>query len=156
MDVPTADHRRLFETDYWGVGNGSRVAVEHLRNAGGALINIGSVLSDRAMPLQGAYSAAKHAVKGFTDALRMELEAERAPVSVTLVKPGAVDTLYEEHARNYLDVEPKNPPPVYAPELVARAILHAAEHRVRDLVVGGGGKAIPLMGRHAPRPANRR
>lgn len=67
-DVSLADHRRLFETNYWGVVHGSLVAVEHLRQRGGALINIGSALSDRAIPLHGAYCASKHAVKGFTDA----------------------------------------------------------------------------------------
>ncbi|HET8728579.1 MAG TPA: SDR family oxidoreductase [Alphaproteobacteria bacterium] len=154
-EVPIEDQRRLFETNYWGVVIGSRIAVEHLRRRGGALINIGSVLSDQAFPLQGPYSASKHAVKGFTDALRMELEEEGAPVSVTLVKPAAIDTMFEEHARNYLEVEPQNPPPVYAPELVAEAILHAAEHRVRDLVVGGGGKAMSMMGRFAPRLGDR-
>jgi NAD(P)-dependent dehydrogenase (short-subunit alcohol dehydrogenase family) len=74
--------------------------------------------------MQGIYSASKHAVKGFTDALRMELEEEGAPISVTLIKPGAIDTPYSDHAKNYMPVEPKNPAPLYAPEVVARAILH--------------------------------
>jgi len=154
-DVPIEDMRKLFETNFWGVVYGSRIAAEHLRHrgdgAGGALINIGSTLSDRAIPLQGMYSASKHAVKGFTDALRMELEHAGAPISVTLIKPGAIDTPYKEHAKNFLSTEPENPPPVYAPEVVARAILHCAEHPVRDLFAGGGGKAISLMGKYAPR-----
>jgi NAD(P)-dependent dehydrogenase (short-subunit alcohol dehydrogenase family) len=150
-EVPIADQRQLFDTNYWGVVYGSRVAAKHLRRRGGVIINIGSVLSDRAIPLQGAYSASKHAVKAFTDALRMELEADGAPVSVTLIKPSAIDTPYEQHARNYLDRAPKNPPPVYAPELVADAILHAAGHRVRDLTVGGGGRLIAAFGGLAPR-----
>jgi short-subunit dehydrogenase len=154
-DTPMEDHRRLFETDYWGVVIGSNIAVRQLRNFGGALINVGSVLSDRAVPLQGAYCAAKHAVKGFTNALRMELEAAGAPVSVTLIKPAAIDTMYEEHAKNLLDAEPMNPPPVYAPELVAQAILHAAEHPVRDLVVGGAGKLMSLSETLAPRLTDR-
>ena len=97
------------------------------------------------------YSASKHAVKGFTDALRMELEKEGAPVVVTLIKPGAIDTPYKQHAKNYLPEEPENPPPVYAPELVARAILHCAQHPERDLFVGGSAQAISAMGRFAPR-----
>jgi NAD(P)-dependent dehydrogenase (short-subunit alcohol dehydrogenase family) len=151
LEVPLDEQRRLFETDYWGVVIGSLVAAGHLRRRGGALINIGSVLSDRAILWQGPYSAAKHAVKGFTDALRMELEADGIPISVTLVKPGTIDTGFEEHARNRLPVEPVNPPPVYAPEVVARAVLHAAEHPVRDLFVGGGGRMISLFGTIAPR-----
>lgn len=150
-DTPLADHRRLFETNYWGVVNGSLAALPHLRKHGGALINVGSAVSDRAIPLQGAYSATKHAVKGFTDALRMEVEADGAPVSVTLIKPAAIDTLYEEHAKNLLDVEPSNPPPVYAPELVAKAILHAAQTPVRDLFVGSGAKLFSLADTFAPR-----
>ena len=125
VDTPVEDMRRLFETNFWGVVYGSRVAAEILRQRGGALINVGSVLSDRAIPVQGVYSASKHAVKGFTDALRMELEEEGAPVSVTLIKPSTIDTPYTKHAKNLLeDKEPALPPPVYAPETVAEAILH--------------------------------
>src|SRR5206468_2433942 len=107
-DVPIDDFRRLFETNFWGTVYGSLIAARNLKINGGALINVGSTLSDRAIPLQGMYCASKHAVRGFTDALRMELEAEKAPISVTLVKPAAIDTPYKDHARNYLDVEPQN------------------------------------------------
>ena len=150
-DVPLKDLRQLFETNFWGVVYGSLIAVEQLKRRGGALINIGSTLSDRAIPIQGMYSASKHAVKGFTDALRMELEEEGAPISVTLIKPGAIDTPYIHHAKNYLEVEPLNPLPVYAPETVAEAILHCAQTPERDVFVGGGGKAISLIGKYAPR-----
>lgn len=129
---------------------GSRIACEHLRKHGGKLINIGSALSERAIPIQGIYSASKAAVLGFTEALRMELMQDNAPVSVSVIKPGAIDSPYKQHAANYLDVEAKNPPPVYAPATVARAILHAAEHDVRDIVVGGGGKAITILGNLFP------
>ncbi|HKO43767.1 MAG TPA: SDR family oxidoreductase [Pyrinomonadaceae bacterium] len=151
LDQSLEDHRRLFETNYWGVVHGSMVACGHLRTRGGALINVGSVLSDRAIPIQGTYCASKHAVKGYTDALRMELEEEGAPVSVTLIKPSAVDTPYIHHAKNLLPVEPLNPPPVYAPETVAEAILHCAENPERDVIVGGGGKALTAMSYYAPR-----
>lgn len=149
LEVSMEDHRQLFETNYWGLVHGSRVGCEHLKQKGGALIQIGSTLSDRAIPLQGTYCASKHAVKGYTDALRMELEEEGAPVSVTLIKPSAIDTPYKEHAKNYMPVEPQNPPPVYAPETVAEAILHCAEHPTRDVFVGGGGKALSISGKYA-------
>jgi NAD(P)-dependent dehydrogenase (short-subunit alcohol dehydrogenase family) len=123
LDVSIEDQRKLFETNFWGVVYGSRVACDVMRRRGGALINIGGALSDRAIPLQGTYCASKHAVKAYTDALRMELEKEGAPISVTLIKPSAIDTPYKRHAKNYLLVEPDNPPPVYAPELVAEAIF---------------------------------
>ena len=150
-EVSLEDHRQLFETNFWGLVYGSKVAIRHLQRRGGALINVGSVLSDRAIPLQGMYSASKHAVKAFTDALRMELEHDGAPVSVTLVKPSAINTPYIDHARNYLSVEPLNPPPVYAPELVAHAILRAAQVPTRDVVIGGGGRAMTMAGVYAPR-----
>jgi short-subunit dehydrogenase len=156
QEVSLADQRRLFDTNYWGVVHGSLIAAAHLqRSGGGALINVGSVLSDRAMPLQGAYSASKHAVKGFTDALRMELEQDGAPVSVSLIKPSALDTPHKDHARNYLPVAPRNPPPVYAAGLAADAVLHAAEHPIRDLVVGGGGRLLALAGNMVPRFTDR-
>lgn len=150
-EVEIDDQRRLFDTNYWGTVYGCRVATRHLRDKGGAIINVGSVLSDRAIPIQGVYCAAKHAVKGFTDALRMEIESDRLPISVTLIKPSAIDTPYMRHAKNYLDVQPRNPPPVYAPELVAHAILHAAQHPVRDVVIGGGGRLISTLGMLFPR-----
>jgi short-subunit dehydrogenase len=153
-DVPVDDMRRLFDTNVWGVILGSRIAVEHLRRRGGALINVGSEVSDKAVPLQGIYSASKHAVKGWTDALRMELEHEGAPIAVTLIKPAAIDTPYTQHARNYLRDQPQHAPPVYAPESVAEAILHAATTPVRDLFVGGGGKFVSTMSKIAPRVAD--
>jgi hypothetical protein len=96
------------------------------------------------------YSASKHAVKGFTDALRMELMEERAPVSVTLIKPAGIDTPYPQHARNYLPKEPKLPAPVYAPEEVAHAILFAATHAKRDIYIGSGARVMSAMARVAP------
>ena len=150
-DVSIEDMRQVFETNFWGLVHGSLIAAEHLRERGGAIVNIGSTLSDRAIPLQGIYSASKHAVKGFTDAFRMELEAEDAPISVTLIKPSAIDTPYKAHAKNYLDSQPQDPPPVYAPETVAEAILHCAKNPVRDVFVGAAGKALSALGRHAPR-----
>ena len=154
-DVAIEDQRQLFETNYWGVVYGSMAALRELRQRGGALINVGSELSDRAIPLQGAYCASKHAVKGFTDALRMELENEGAGVSITLIKPASIDTGYIEHAKNYLDVEPQLPPPVYSPKAVADAILHAAEHPVRDVYVGGAARALSAFGQAMPRLADR-
>lgn len=152
VNVPPEDQRRLFETNYWGVVNGSLIAAERLAARGGAIINVGSVLSDRAVPYQGTYCATKHAVKAFTDAFRMELEIEGAPISVTLIKPAAMDTPFQDHARIRMDTTGvRVPPPVYDPRLAARAILHACEHPRRDLVIGAGGAAISVMGTLFPR-----
>ncbi len=149
--VSTEDARRLFDVTFWGVVYGCQAAIPRLRERGGTIVNVGSVASDRALPLLGMYGAAKHAVKGYTDALRMELEAEGLPIAVSLVKPASIDTPFFQHARNYMDVEPKPAPPVYAPELVAEAILTCAERRTRDIYVGGAARTIGLLGGMAPR-----
>ncbi|PYR92026.1 MAG: short-chain dehydrogenase [Acidobacteria bacterium] len=141
-ELTIEDMRRQMDVTYWGQVYGSRTAVRNLRHAGGALVNVGSVLSDRAIPLLGGYCAAKHALKAFTDALRMELEEEGVPVSVTLVKPASIDTPFFEKARTYLGVEPRPVPPVYAPEVVSDVILHAAQHPLRELIAGGSGVTL--------------
>jgi short-subunit dehydrogenase len=149
--VAMEDQHRLFQTNFWGTVHGSLAAVKHMKQRGGALINVGSELSDVTVPLQGMYAASKHAVKGFTDSLRMELEKDGAPVSVTLIKPAAIDTMFTVHAKNYLDKEPKLPAPLYAPELVAEAILSAAETPQRDIFVGGASKFNSAGGLNLPR-----
>jgi NAD(P)-dependent dehydrogenase (short-subunit alcohol dehydrogenase family) len=155
QDVGLMDARRLFETNYWGVVHGTLAALPQLKAHGGALINVGSVLSDTGYPLQGHYTASKHAVKGFTDSLRLEIESAHAPVSVTLIQPAAIDTPYPEHAKSYLGVEPKHTPPVYAPEVVARAILACAERPARNVLVGGGAKLLNTIERFTPRMGDR-
>ena len=146
-DTTLEDQKRLFDTNYWGVVHGSLIAAEHLRARpdGGALINVGSVLGDAPIPVQGVYSASKHAVKGFTNALRMELLREGAPVSVSLVKPSSIDTPYKDHARNLTGEPVHNPGPVYAAHVVADVILHAAQHPLREITVGGGGRVLASL-----------
>lgn len=85
----------------------------------------------------------------------MELEHDGAPIAVTLVKPGSIDTPFTEHAKDHLGSFPSLPPPVYAPAVVARAILRAAEHPVRDVFVGAGGRALSLLGNLMPRTMDR-
>jgi NAD(P)-dependent dehydrogenase (short-subunit alcohol dehydrogenase family) len=153
--VGLMDAHRLFETNYWGVVNGTLAALPHLKANGGVLINVGSALSDTGYPLQGHYTASKHAVKGFTDSLRLELERDHAPVVVTLIQPAAIDTPYPEHAKTYLGIEPTHQPPVYTPEVVARAVLRSAEHPERNVLVGGGAKLLNTVERFASRLGDR-
>jgi short-subunit dehydrogenase len=155
-DVPLEDQHRVMQTNFWGVVYGSLEAVKHMKTrGGGAIINLGSEVSDVAAPLQGIYSASKHAVKGYTDALRLELEKEGAQISVTQIRPTAIDTMFVVHARNYMEKEPTLPPPVYAPEVVADAILYAAQHTKRDIFVGGKSKAVSLGSVTMPRTLDR-
>jgi short-subunit dehydrogenase len=152
-ELAIADMRRQMDVNYWGQVYGSLTAVRHLRDRGGALINVGSALCDRAIPLQANYCAAKHALKAFTDALRMELEEEGVPIAVTLVKPASIDTPFFEKAKTYLGVEPQPVPPVYAPEVVSQVILHAAQHPIRELIAGGSGVKLSAA-RFVPRLAD--
>ena len=154
-DVPLADMRRLFETNFWGVVHGCVVALETLKARGGALINVGSEASDVGLPLQAAYAASKHAVRGYTDSLRAELEAEGAPVSLTLVKPASVDTPLPRHAANFMDAEPQLPGPVYAPDVVAEALLYAATQPRRDIYVGAPARLLSAGSFMLPRAADR-
>ena len=149
------EHRRVFEVGYFAYVSASLYAARELRKrGGGALINVGSVLSERSVPVQGAYSAMKHAVLGFTESLRMDLENEGAPVSVTLIKPNGIDTPYAEHARNKMGKPATVPPIVYAPELVAKAICFAAAHPKRELTVGGNGYTLTGLANMFPRAAD--
>lgn len=156
VDVPTKDHRQLFDTNFWGIVYGSLAAAKHFKERGqnaeyaGVIVNLGSVESDRVIPLQGMYATSKHAIKGFTDALRLELQHEQVPVAISLVKPSAIATPFPQHARNYMDKEPSLPPPLYAPETVAEAILNCATAPQRDVIVGGGGKGFSILGQWFP------
>lgn len=149
-DVSDEDHQRVMQTNFWGTFYGSSIAAAHLRPRGGSIINIGSLESVVALPFHASYSASKHAVKALTDVLRLELEQDRAPVSVTLVRPVATDTPLMDHSKNELESAPNFPPPVYAPEVVAQAILHAAEHPQRDVYIGNG-KLLSRLEQNAPR-----
>lgn len=151
QDGDEDDHRRLFDTNFWGVVYGSMEAVRRLRESGGAIINVGSVASEMAYPNLGMYSASKHAVMGFTDALRLELEEEGLAISVTLIKPTSTDTPFARHSKNLTGREPRLPPPIYRPQEVANAILHAACRPRRDVYVGGAGRMMTALGRVAPR-----
>lgn len=155
-EVSEADARRLFDVNFWGMVNGSLAALPHLRRHGGALVNVGSEGSELAIPLQGIYSASKHAVKGFTDALRIEIEhADGAPVSITLIEPTAVNTPLPEHARNYLERQPKLPTPQLDPHRVAAAILQAAVRPTRDMKVGVMASLDVAVEKLAPSLADR-
>lgn len=142
IELDLEDHRQVFETNYWGVVHGSVVALKHFRdqNTAGSIINVGSINGDMGTPLLSSYNASKHAVKGFTDSLRIEVIEAGWPVSVTLIKPSAIGTPFPEHGRNLTGFKARLPRPMYSPEVVADAILDAARHPRRSVTVGGAGK----------------
>jgi short-subunit dehydrogenase len=136
--------RRLIEVNLLGVMYGSRVAVQLMRPRGrGTIINVGSVLSDRAVQLQSAYSASKHGIAGFSEALRLELQQDSG-IDVVLIQPSSINTPFFTWARSRFGVKPQPIPPVYEPSAVAEVIAHAAEHGGREIVVGGAGKLLSL------------
>ena len=145
------EFRRIMEVNFMGQVHGAQAALPHLKAHGGALIAISSVESIVALPLHSAYTASKHAVEGAMDALRRELMADKAPVSVTSVKPATINTPFFTNSRSKMDVVPKGPPPVYEPTVVAQCVLYAAEHPVRDLFAGGAGKGMAAQQMAAPK-----
>jgi short-subunit dehydrogenase len=150
------EQRRVLDVNYFGMLQGNLVALRHLRErGGGAIINVGSILSDRAVIKQPAYCAAKAAVRSLTESLRMDIEREGLPISVTLIKPSGIHTPFPEHGRNHMDEPPRTPQIIYAPELVADAILFAAEHSRRQIYVGGYGFTLSLLARLFPRITDR-
>ena len=150
-EVSEEDARRLFDVDFWGVVHGSLAALGYMRESGGAIINVGSEVSDAIVPLQGYYSAAKHAVKGFTDALRVEVqEVDKLAVAITLIQPTAVDTPFPQHGKNYMDKEPKLPSPMIEPEKVAAAILEAATDPTTEVKVGAQAKLNAAIAKLSP------
>ena len=154
LKTPADEHKRLFKTNYWGVVHAAGIAIPILRRNGGAFVTVGSVASDIGTPILGAYAASKHAVKGFIDSLRIELIGEKAPVSVTLIKPSGIGTPLAEHAANHLGAAARVPPPAYAPEVVARTILNAVQQPRREITVGGVGLLQMMTASHAPRLAD--
>ena len=144
--------RRIIEVNLLGQIHGVKAVLPIMKQQGsGTIINIASALAWRAVPLLSAYTASKHGIKGFTEALRLELMHDGADIDATLIVPGGINTPLFEHARSKLGVKPRPVPPVYQPSTVANAVLYASEHPRRDIVVGAGGKLLILAERISPR-----
>lgn len=139
------EFRRVIEVDLLGQAYGAMAALPHVKREGcGALVHVTSVVARRAVPLQSAYSAAKHGVDGLLESLRVELAHEGWPIGVTNVLPAAINTPFFDRARTKLGVKPRGFPPLYSPGVVADAILYAAEKAPREIVAGGAGKGLLL------------
>jgi NAD(P)-dependent dehydrogenase (short-subunit alcohol dehydrogenase family) len=138
------DYRRATEVTYLGYVWGTMSALRRmLPRDRGAIVQVGSALSYRAIPLQAAYCGAKFAVRGFTDSIRTELIHDRSNVHITMVQLPAVNTPQFNWCKTTLPNQPQPVPPIYQPEVPAEAVVWAAEHRRRELWVGKGAvKAI--------------
>jgi NAD(P)-dependent dehydrogenase (short-subunit alcohol dehydrogenase family) len=143
---------QVVDVNLMGQVYGAMAALPHIkREGGGALIHVSSMGAKRSIPLQSAYCASKHGIDGFLESLRVELQDEKLPISVTQVMPATINTPFFDKARTKLGVKPVAPPPIYEPGIVSEAILHAAENPARDLVVGGAAKAVILTQAVSPR-----
>jgi len=136
-EIAPAEFRRITEVTYLGYVFGTMAALKHMvpRNAG-TIVQVGSALSYRAIPLQAAYCGAKFAIRGFTDSLRSELQHEKSNIRVTMVQLPAVNTPQFNWARNKMPKRPQPVPPIHQPEAVAEAIFRASQHTPRELWVG--------------------
>src|SRR5437868_325515 len=137
-ELTADDIHRVTEVTYLGVVYGTLAALKRmLPRDRGAIIQAGSALAYRGIPLQAAYCGAKHAIQGFTESLRCELLHDESRVHVTMVQLPAMNTPQFDWVKSRLPREPQPVPPIYAPEVAADAILWAAEHQRRELSVGG-------------------
>ena len=136
-EIPAEEFRRATEVTYLGTVHGTLAALKRMRTRNrGSIVQVGSALAYRAIPLQAPYCAAKFAIRGFTDALRVELLHDRSKVHVTMVQLSAFNTPQFEWARNRLQGRPQPVPPIFQPELAGRGVYWAAHHRRREVCVG--------------------
>jgi len=137
-DIEPDEFRRVTETTFLGYVHGTRVALERMRPRDrGTIVQVGSALAYRGIPLQSAYCAGKHAIQGLHDSLRAELIAQRSNVKVTMVQLPAVNTPQFDWVRSRLPRKAQPVAPIYQPEVAARAVVHALDHpRRREYWVG--------------------
>jgi NAD(P)-dependent dehydrogenase (short-subunit alcohol dehydrogenase family) len=138
LEMTSEEYQRVTEVTYLGVVYGTLAALRrmHARDRG-VIVQVGSALAYRSIPLQSAYCAAKHAVAGFTDSLRCELVHDRSHVHLTMVQMPALNTPQFSWVKSRLPRQPQPVPPIFQPEMAARAIVYAADHHPRELWVGG-------------------
>src|SRR5947207_2874090 len=143
-EMKPEEFRRVMEVNYLGTVHGTLAALSRMRpRNGGTIVQVGSALAYRSIPLQSAYCASKAAIRGFTDSLRSELLHDGSSVRLTMVQLPAVNTPQFDVMRTRLPCHPKPVPPIFQPELIARAALHAARYPAREIWVGwSAAKAI--------------
>ena len=149
--IAPEEFKRVIDVNLMGQVYGAMAALPYLRQTGqGAFISISSMEGRRALPFQSAYSTSKHGLEGFLESLRVELQHEGVPISITSIKPSVINTPFYNNGRTKLGVKPTGIPPYYQPSLVADAILYTAEHPVRDFIVGAVGRVLDVLQRLSP------
>lgn len=149
-EITPEEFKRVIDVTLMGQVYGAMAAMPYLKRQGGAMIHISSMEGRRALPLQSPYSTAKHGLEGFLESLRVELQHDKIPISITSIKPAVINTPFYNHVVTKLGVKPTGLPPYYSPKLVAEAILYTAEHPTRDFIVGDVGRILDLAQRLSP------
>lgn len=150
-DLTVEEFRRVTDVTYLGYVNGTRAALRYMRPRDrGTIVQVGSALAYRGIPLQSAYCGAKHAILGFTESLRTELMHDGSNVHVTMVQMPALNTPQFAWCENKMGRKSQPVPPIYQPEVAADAIWFAATHRRRELYVGGSTAAVIVGEKLAP------
>lgn len=150
-EITPEEFKRVVDVNLMGQVYGAMAALPYLKREGrGALIHISSMEGRRGLPLQSPYSSAKHGVEGFLEAMRVELQHEGTPISVTSIKPSVINTPFYNKVRTKLGVKPTGIPPYYDPSTVVNAILYVAEHPTRDFIVGDVGRVLDVLQRISP------
>ncbi len=145
------DLKRATEVTYLGAAYGTMAALKRMRKQdSGVIVQVGSALAYRAIPLQAAYCAAKHALRGFTDAVRSELMHERSAIHITSVHLSAFNTPQFDWAKNLMRKRAEPVPPIFQPELAAEAIVWASKHRRREVYVGWPAVKAVLANKMVP------
>jgi NAD(P)-dependent dehydrogenase (short-subunit alcohol dehydrogenase family) len=143
--------RRIMDVNFFGQVYGYWAALPHLRESQGTFLSVQSALAYRGIPLQGGYGASKAALRNFFESARVELEKERAGVSVSVVLPGAINTPQFDRARQKTGRQPQPVPPIYQPEPFADAVLECCERPVRELPIGWGAQKLLWGQKLSPR-----
>lgn len=145
------EFQRVIDVSLMGQVYGAMAALPYLKQEGrGALIHVSSMEGRRSLPLQSSYGAAKHGVEGFLESLRVELQHEKVPISVTSIMPAVINTPFWNNARTHIGVKPAGIPPYYDPRLVADAIVYTSTHPTRDFIVGDAGRILDALQRLSP------
>ncbi|HMC70558.1 MAG TPA: SDR family oxidoreductase [Mycobacteriales bacterium] len=151
VDITAEEFRRVTEVSYLGFVHGTQAALRYMvPRDRGVVVQVGSALAYRGIPLQSAYCGAKHAIQGFTESVRCELLHERSRVRITMVQLPALNTPQFSWVLSRLPRRPQPVPPIYQPEVAARAVFFAAEHDRREWWVGASTAATLLANAIAP------